>query len=433
MPTNPLIKKYGPSKEEVEKLFQEIVGNFSFDLTTVAAVLNPEVNELVAGKVVGFKDSNVLVDLGCKTEGYLPAVEDGILEDLDIDDKIHVIVKNINSDQIFITRVGVETRLRKTELLETLAVGEIIKCKLVQFDKINWTVLIENCLEASLPHYLSGLNPSTDESLIGTELEAEISDIQNGVFILSRKAIAERERRLSKDSYLMNLESGMIVDGIIKNITAFGSFIQLVPGVFGLCHVSDHGNTPIVKNKKVKVKVLKIDKEKNKIALSIKAATEPSWDELVAKHAINDIVSVTVKSIVNYGVFVELESGLQGLLHISDLSWSGHVKHPKELLSEGQVLDVKILGIDTGKKRISLGLKQMAADPWDSVSEKYLVGSSLVGNVVTKNSHGTFIELEPGIEGLLVDKKTGVSLGDQVTVIIKKIDLGAKKITLSKD
>lgn len=432
MVLNPLVKKFSPSKEEVEKLFQEIVGNFTFDISSFKFNSMPEVNELVAGKVIGFRDKYVLVDLGCKTEGYLPAVEEGFVEDLDIEDKIHVIVKAINSDQIFLTRVGVELRLRKTELSESLTAGEIVRCKLLQYDKGNWTVLIEDCLEGVMPHYLSGINTSELDSYLNAELDAEIESIENGIFTLSRKAIAERERKLTKETYLSNLEVGMIVEGVIKNLTNFGSFIQLVPGVFGLCHISDHGKVPLSKNQRVKAKVLKIDRTKNKIALSIKQATEPTWEESALNYRVGDVVQVLVKSLVNYGAFVELECGLQGLLHISDLSWAEHVGHPKEVLNEGDTLEVVIIGIDSEKKRISLGLKQLTQDPWELVGEKYLVGSKVVGKV-NKNSHGLFIELEKGIQGLLVDKKNGFQQNSEIEVYIKKIDLIAKKIYLTTE
>lgn len=427
--THPLVKKYSPSKEEIELMLQEI---FPVELTLDFEVNDtPKTGEMVHGTVVGFRENYAIVDFNCKVEGWLPYPEEKITDDLDVGDKIHVIVTGLDekTEQIKVTRVGVDTRLRRLQLLQTISIGDRVLCQVKQFSKSGWTVLVEGCLEATLPLPVCGFSPTVEaELIIGTEVEAEVVDLAGETLVLSRKSIAEKERKASKENFFSNIETGMIVEGVVKNLTDFGAFIQLAPGVFGLCHSTDYGK-PVAKNDKIRAKVLKVDRAKNKIALSIKQADEPVWEDAVSKYLINDVISVRVKNLVNFGAFVELEPGVHGLIYISDMSWSEHVKHPSEILKEEDLVDVIILAIDREKKRISLGLKQLKPNPWDTIADRYLVGTSVTGTVVNKTTFGVFVELEAGVDGLL-PKDRSLRVGDSVQVIVKKIDAAAKKISL---
>ena len=232
---------------------------------------------------------------------------------------------------------------------------------------------------------------------------------------------------------LNSLNVGDLVDGTIKNQTEFGVCIQISSGIIGLCHASDQGSESPKVGQKVKARILKIDRDKNRVSLGIRQVTEPSWEEIVSKYAPDDRVVGKVKSIVPDGAFLEIESGVSGLVHVSDLSWSDHIKHPKEMLSEGQQVEVIILGIDVDKQHLSLGLKQATQDPWATITDRYLVGSIISGKVSNKTKFGIFVEIESGVEGLAhhTISSKNLKLGEVVKCSVSRIDLEKKKISLA--
>jgi len=431
---------YRLSPEEVERQLTEIIGNANLDEILLdrerVKRLNFEVGEFVQGRVVIIRNDHVYVDLSAKEEGRLNYFEDGFVnDDLDVGDEATFLVTAVSPEgTIQLSRKNVETLLHEREILATLQTGDVVTGTLIQNSKNGWIVDI-NGLKAFLPSSQEFLVIPNEgvETLIGTIIEAEVDSIENNSVTLTRKAFASQIKRATKANFIAQLQVADIVPGTIKNLTDFGVFIQIAPGIIGFCHVSDAGKQQLEPGQQVKCRILKIDREKNRISLGLKQVTEPTWTEIISKYNIDDKVVATVKSIVPYGAFLEIEPGISGLVHVSDLSWSDHIKHPKEVLKEGEKVEVVILSIDPDKQHLSLGLKQVSADPWEGVTNKYFIGQSLPGRVVSKLKFGIFIELEKGLEGLAhhTVKSKNLKINDLTDVTILRIDVGRKKISLA--
>lgn len=431
---------YRLSHEEVERQLADIIGNADLDGLLLdrerANRLVFEVGEFVQGRVVIIRNDHVYVDLKAKEEGRLNYFEDGFVnDDLDVGDEATFLVTAVSPEgTIQLSRKNVETLLHEREILATLQPGDVVAGTLTQNSKNGWIVDI-NGLKAFLPSSQEFLVIPKEgaEALLGTAIEAEIDSIENNSVALTRKAFASQIKRATKANFIAQLQVADIVPGTVKNLTDFGVFIQIAPGIIGFCHISDIGKQQLEPGQQVKCRILKIDREKNRISLGLKQVTEPTWNEIISKYNIDDKVVATVKSIVPYGAFLEIEQGISGLVHVSDLSWSDHIKHPKEVLKEGEKVEVIILSIDPDKQHLSLGLKQVSADPWEAVTDKYFIGQSLPGRVVSKLKFGIFIELEKGLEGLAhhTVKSKNLKINDLTDVTILRIDVARKKISLA--
>lgn len=436
--TKLIVKKYALPKEELDRQVEEICSGFNMgELVTSTRILNHhnfELEQIVKGKIVDIKGDIVLVDFGGKIEAQLPYREQGQdNDDLDIGDETNFLVTGISENGLSLSRHNVELLMKQKEILENIHVGDEVSGQLIQKTKTGWIVNIGG-LPAVLPgqsEYLVYDKNNVDE-LIDTEVKAQVESIEDMVVTLTRKPYANKIKKEVKASFFNSLNIGDVVEGYIKNITEFGAFIQVASGVIGLCHTSDFGSEEVVVGKKLNCKVLKLDREKTRVSLGIRQVTEPSWEDVVDKYKEEDRIKAIVKSIVPYGAFLEVEPGVSGLVHVSDLSWSDHVKHPKEVLSEGEEVDVMILGIDAEKQHLSLGLKQLTADPWESISDRYLMGSTYEGVVKNKTKFGIFVELESGVEGLAhhtVESKE-LETDQNVLVTILRVDAVRKKIAL---
>ena len=439
---NATVKRYGMSKELLERQVAEIMGDADLDelLLGQSRSFQTEVepHQVITGRVVNIRQDNVLVDFGYKSEGILPYVEDSEFTntDLDIGDETEFLVSKVHRDgTVFLTRKNVEQYLQQQKVLQEIEEGSVVQGKLKQTSKSGWIVDVGGLL-ALLPFQQAFLSPNkTNEELEGETFEMQVESIVDGFVVLTRQCYETEVKKRAKDEFMSQLEVGDIVDGTVKNVTDFGVFIQVASGIIGLCHASDAGDEELRPGQVTKTRVLKIDREKNRVSLGIRQVTEPTWEELVSKYVLDQEVDVVVKSIVHYGAFVDIEEGVSGLIHVSDLSWSDHVKHPKEVLEEGATIRAKILGIDVEKQHLSLGIKQLTPDPWETVADRYLVGSPVVGKVTNKTKFGIFVELEKGMEGLAHHTLESRDLrpGDEVTVTIMRVDAVRKKISLALD
>jgi len=434
------MKEFQVSEKDLAAELKQIIGNT--DLTALLNdpnklfTTNVETNTIITGNVISKTTENILVDYGAKIEAILPYYEDGFNnEDLDVGDTAYFLVIDVDDNGIAkLTRKDVDILVHQQQILAQLKLGDQVRAVLKTHTKNGWIVDI-----AGLPSFLPShqeylVYPSEGAGpLVGCEIDVEIESIIERQVIVTRKAFASEIKKKAKKNFLNSLNVGDLVDGTVKNKTEFGIFIQIAAGIIGLCHSSDQGADDLKVGQKVKARVLKIDREKNRVSLGIRQVTEPSWVEIVAKYNIDDKVIARVKSIVPYGAFLEIEPGVSGLVHVSDLSWSDHVKHPKDILSEGQQVEVVILGVDVDKQHLSLGLKQVTPDPWESITDKYLIGSIVDGVVVNKTKFGIFVEIEKGVEGLAhhtVSSKN-LKLGEKVTCSVGRIDLEKKKISLA--
>jgi small subunit ribosomal protein S1 len=422
---------------EVEEIFKGVDMEQLFR-ERAALAPTPKVGDFITGQVTLLRTDHVFVDIGRKEEASLSYYEDGFSnEDLDVGDQTTFIVAGIDREgRVLLTRKNVDFILQQKEIISQIKVGDRLVGKLLQHSKNGWVVDISG-LRAFLPSYSEFLvlPPEGPEGLVNAPVEVEVESITGDSVTLTRKPFAPEIKKVNKSNYISSLNVGDVISGTIKNITDFGIFIQVAPSIIGLCHASDGGAQPLTVGETTKCRVLKIDREKNRISLGIRQVTEPTWAEIVAKYSVDDKILTTVKSIVPYGAFMEIEPGVSGLIHVSDLSWSDHIKHPREVLKEGDKVVVIILNIDVEKHHLSLGLKQVNPDPWGNVEDKYFVGQRLEGIVINKQKFGIFVELEKGLEGLAhhtVASKT-LKIGDSVPVSVLRIDAPKKKLSLALD
>ena len=411
--------------------------------------------ELVEGTVVGISDRGVLVDFGYKSEGIVPVEEltdpEGEVT-VKVGDKLEVIIRSIHSGDSTpqLSRVDALGRKVWDEIeaafqSETPVIGRIV-------DKTKGGLRVDvNGIEAFLPGSQIDSRPIRGlDSYVGQDIEAKIIKFsrRRSNIVLSRKVLTDEIVNKEKAETLSKIDIGYIVDGTIKNLTEYGAFVD-IGGIDGLLHVTDmswgrihHPADQFKVGDHLQVKVLKLDKDREKVSLGYKQLLPDPWSTVVEVYPVNTKLNGTVSSVTDYGVFVELESGVEGLVHVSEISWSRRAQSPKRLFHKGQVVEVQVLGVDTVEKRISLGMKQFQDNPWDSVALKYPVGAKVHGRVRNLTDFGAFIELEEGIDGLvhvsdiswakkIKHPKDVLKKDQEVDAIVTSIDRNGQRLSLS--
>ncbi|MGV7220721.1 MAG: 30S ribosomal protein S1 [Nitrospinales bacterium] len=367
--------------------------------------------EIIQGKVIHLTKDNVTVDVGFKSEGVISLREFSEAEkNLELGDEIEVFLeRSEDNDGIVVLSKEKANKIKIWEKLVTaFEAEEIIEGTVVAKAKGGLTVDIG--LKSFLPGSQIDLRPVRNlEKLIGEKFEMKIIKMnkKRGNIVLSRRILLEEERKHARADTLTKLEEGNQVEGIVKNITDYGVFIDL-GGIDGLLHITDmswgrvnHPSEMFVIGDKVNVMVLKYDKEKERVSLGLKQTTPDPWVDVENKYPINTQISGKVVSITDYGAFIELEKGIEGLVHISEMSWSRHVKHPSKIVSLGDEVSASVLTLDKNKKRISLGMKQIEPNPWEEIEAKYPIDSVVEGTVRNLTDFGGFVELEDGVDGLI--------------------------------
>ncbi|MFA7330823.1 MAG: 30S ribosomal protein S1 [Candidatus Delongbacteria bacterium] len=385
-------------RDELEKLYDK---TFS----------NNEENSITRGTVVNITERDVAVDIGFKSEGWIPIDEFEDPSSVKIGDPVDVFIEKFEGVngalQLSKKRADVERTWISLKELETE--GAVIEGKVVRRIKGGLVVDLMG-IDAFLPGSQIDIHPVRDfDSLIGKKMDfriVKINDVRKNI-VVSRKVLIEEDMREIRDKVLTELEVGQIREGVVKNITNFGVFVDL-GGVDGLLHITDlswgrvnHPSDVVKLDQKITVKVLNFDRERNRISIGLKQLLEHPWNDVEARFPISTRVAGKVVSLTRYGAFVELAAGVEGLIHISEMSWTQHVKHPSQILSVGQDVEVMVLEVRKDERKISLGLKQTEANPWEALAEKYVVGSVHEGLVRDLVPFGVFVELEPGIEGLV--------------------------------
>ena len=424
--------------EEMEAYFDKSLKNF-------------REGEIIIGKVLGLSKGLVTVDVGFKSEGIISHSEFPEAEkDLSIGDEIEVFLERVEDNNGIV--VLSKEKANKIKIWEKLVTAfeaeEIIEGIVVAKAKGGLTVDIG--LKSFLPGSQIDLRPVRNlEKLIGEKFQMKIIKMnkKRGNIVLSRRILLEEERKQARAGTLTRMEEGNQVEGIVKNITDYGVFIDL-GGIDGLLHITDmswgrvnHPSEMFAIGDKVTVMVLKYDKEKERVSLGLKQITPDPWVDVDNKYPIKTRISGRVVSITDYGAFVELEKGIEGLVHVSEMSWSRHVKHPSKMVSIGDTVDAVVLTLDKEKKRISLGMKQIEPNPWDSIEQKYPIGTEVEGLVRNLTDFGAFIELEDGVDGLIHisdlswNKKIKhpsevLKKKDKVTAAVLNIDKEACRISL---
>jgi small subunit ribosomal protein S1 len=368
---------------------------------------------VVKGRVVGITSTHVLIDVGYKSEGQIPVHEfsdrQGGLQ-VKVGDEVDVFFDSSEGENggIVLSRQRAENIKLWEEIEKAYNEGRGIEGHIVGKVKGGFKV------DVGVPGFLPGshvdIRPSRNlDRFIGTTDRFAVLKYNRarGNVVLSRRALLEKERDNLKQEILKVLEEGVILEGTVKNITGYGAFVDL-GGIDGILHISDmswgrinHPSEIVHVGEKLKVVVLKFDPEKERISLGIKQLSPDPWNTVAEKYPVGSRVQGKVISLMDYGAFVELESGIEGLIHISEMSWTRKVSHPSKILQVGQSVEVVVLNVDPGHRRISLGLKQVMANPWEAARDKYPVGSTLKGPVRNITDFGIFVGIDEGIDGLV--------------------------------
>src|SRR4051794_29286225 len=429
------------SQDELETMMEMYNG-------TMASI---EEGEIVKSRVLDIRDNMVVLDIGFKSEGTIPLEEFKDLPDLKPGDEVEVLLEHLEDQEgsVVLSKkkadfMRVWERIRVAYENDEPVRGALIK-------KIKGGVVVDLMgVDAFLPGSQIALRrvPNIDE-LLGQSFEFKIIKLnkRRRNIVVSRRVLLEAERKTKRDVLMKELSVNQVRKGIVKNITDFGAFIDL-GGVDGLLHITDmsygrvsHPSEMVQIGQELEVKVLDIDWEREHISLGLKQLQPYPWQNVAAKYPVGTRVQGKVVSITNYGAFVELEPGIEGLVHISEMSWTRNVRHPSKLVSIGESIEAVVLKVDETEEKVSLGMKQTEQDPWMALPQKYPVGTRLRGKVRNLTSFGAFVEIEPGIDGLIHISDMSwtkrvqhpsevVKKGDEVDVVILGVDAENKRISL---
>jgi small subunit ribosomal protein S1 len=429
------------SADEIEKMSEMYEGTLS----------NIEEGEIVKSKVLRVTDAAVILDVGFKSEGAVPIDEFKDPKSLKEGDEVEVYLEHLEDQEgaVVLSKkkadfMRVWERIREAFERDEPVTGALVK-------KIKGGVVVDLMgVDAFLPGSQIALRrvPNIDE-LLGQSYEFKIIKLnkRRRNIVVSRRVLLEAERKTKREVLMKELAVGQVRTGVVKNITDFGAFIDL-GGVDGLLHITDmsygrvsHPSEMVRLGQELQVKILDIDWERERISLGLKQLQEHPWKDVAAKYPVGTRVQGKVVSITNYGAFVELEPGIEGLVHISEMSWTRNVRHPSKIVSIGETIEAVVLKVDESEEKISLGMKQTEQDPWMALPQKYPVGTRLKGKVRNLTSFGAFVEIEPGIDGLIHISDMSwtkrvqhpsevVKKGDEVEVLILNVDAENKRISL---
>jgi len=367
--------------------------------------------EIITGRVIGINEKEILIDIGFKSEGIIK--RDEFSEDAlpDIGEKLDVYLERMEdeSGKTVLSKEKADFLRRWTKLREIHETGEIISGRIVRRIKGGMVVDLDG-VQAFLPGSQIDVRPVKDfDKYIDTDMDLRVvkfNEFRKNV-VVSHKAILEESLAVQRDELFSKLEIGSIMEGRVKNITDFGVFIDL-GGIDGLLHITDlswgrvnHPSELIGLDDSLTVKIIDFDKDKKRVSLGLKQLTPHPWENVKESYPEDTKISGKIVSMTNYGAFVEIEPGIEGLIHVSEMSWTRHVKNPSEMFSLGDEIEAIVLAVDSEERKISLGAKQLQDDPWDQIEEKYIVGTIVKGKIINVTQFGAFVELEDGIDGLI--------------------------------
>ena len=411
--------------------------------------------EIVRGIVVGISDQNVLVDIGYKSEGVVAREEfldrQGNLT-VKRGDEVDVLIKSLENQDGYaeLSRAAAMQLQSWERLRHAHQTHETIKGRVVERIKGGLQVDLDG-VPAFLPGSQIDIRPVRNlEHFLKQEIEVRVIKLnrKRGNVVVSRKAVLEEASGKKKSETLSSIEEGVVLEGMVKNITDYGAFIDL-GGIDGLLHIIDMSwgriqspNDIIKVGDSIQVKVLKFDRERERISLGYKQLLPDPWQSVAERFPKGSHVRGKVVSLTDYGAFIEIEPGVEGLVHVTEMTWSKRLKHPSKLLSIGQELEAVVLEADPHSRRISLGLKQISADPWETLPVRYHVGSRVTGKVRSLTDFGAFVEIEDGIDGLvhvsdiswtkrIKHPSDVLKKGQQVDAVITNIDVDGRRLSLS--
>ena len=373
-----------------------------------------EEGQIVKGTVIDITPDHVTVDVGYKCEGQIPIQE--FLKrdrkvDVNIGDRVDVLLERKESEEglLILSKEKADKVNVWRDISRSCREGEVIEGEIVSKVKGGLSVDIGGIF-GFLPGSQIDLKPVRNlDALMGKRLKFKVIKFnrKRNNIVLSRRILLEEERKLLREGTLKSIQEGSIVEGTVKSLTDYGAFIDL-GGMDGLLHITDiawgriaHASEKLSVGDRIKVKVLHFDREKEKVSLGLKQALPDPWDSVPKKYPVGSRIKGKVVNVTDYGVFVELGEGVEGLVHISELTWSKKMKHPSKIVHIGNTVEVMVLDCDPAKRRISLGMKQIEPNPWALVEEKYPIGTKVVGRVKTITDFGIFVGFEEGVDGLV--------------------------------
>jgi len=406
--------------------------------------------EMIKGKVVRVQGDNVIVDVGFKSEGTIPKTEFPENE-LKVGQVIEVVLESVEDKDgnLVLSKQRADFLRIWEKVLRAHDTGEIIEGKIVKRIKGGMVVDLLG-MEAFLPGSQIDIRPIRDfDAFVGQTMDFKVVkvNVPTENVVVSHKVLVEEEISDQRNAILSSLEKGQILEGTVKAVTDFGVFVDL-GGVDGLIHITDlswgrinHPNEVVKLDEVIKVVVTDFDEEKRRISLSLKKLLPHPWEKIEEKYNLGDKVSGRVVSLTDYGAFIEIEKGIEGLIHNSEMSWTQHIKHPSQIVAMGQMVEAVILSLDKEEKKISLGIKQLEPDPWETLMAKYPVGSKHSGIARNLTNFGVFVELEPGVDGLVHisdlswTKKIRhpgevVKKNEKIDVLVLGVDVEQRKISL---
>ncbi len=405
---------------------------------------------IVTGRVIAVRPNEVLVDIGYKSEGVIPAEEFKNLADLKPGDQFEVLLERLEDEEgmVVLSKIRAEQQRKWENVVQNCDEGSTVQGEVK--GRVKGGLIIDIGVDAFLPGSQVDLLPVRNpDELVGQSLEFKIIKInkERRNVVLSRRELLEERRREQRKQLLSELKVGEIRRGVVKNITDFGAFVDL-KGIDGLLHITDmswgrlnHPSEMVSVGQEVEVVVLEVNQEKERISLGMKQRMPNPWDGIEQRYPINSRIRGKVVNLTAYGAFVEIEEGVEGLVHVSELSWTKRVAKPSDMLKVGDMVDAVVLGVSEQERKISLGIRQTEANPWELVQETYPIGARVKGKVRNFTSYGAFVELEEGVDGMIhvsdiswtrkVNHPSEVlKKGDEVECVVIEVDAANQRISL---
>ena len=412
----------------------------------------PAPGTIVKGKVTGKRGNEVLVDIGCKSAGSINANEFEDVEAVNVGDTFDVLLIDLEGDNgmVVVSKRQADEKIRWEAILAKYKEGDTVSGVIKSKVRGGMIVAVDG-VEAFLPGSQVDVNPSRDLDIYVTDTPQDfkiikISDERRNI-IVSRRELLEAQMAEKKHALLAKLEKGQIVHGKVKNITDFGAFVDL-DGMDGLLHITDmswgrikHPSELLKVGQELDVMILDVDLERERVSLGLKQAQSNPWDNIDARYPVGSRLRGKVVNLAPYGAFVELEPGIEGLVHVSEFSWTKRIARASDVLNIGDEVDVVVLNIDSTNQKIALGIRQTEANPWDTVQDRYPVGSRISGKVRNFTTYGAFVEMEEGIDGMIhvsdmswtrkINHPSEVlQKGQTVEAIVLEIDAANQRISL---
>jgi len=414
------------------------------------SIKNYKEGSIVKGHILEIRPTEFLVDIGYKSEGVIPSDEFDEPESVELGDEIEVLLERLENDEgmVVLSKEKAAHRQNWEKIVKVFEGSGHIKGRVRSVVKGGLTVNVG--VEAFLPASQIDIVPPKDlQQFVGNTYDFKIVKINEDRknVVLSRRELIEQERSEKRQKFLQNVKAGDRIHGQVKNLTDFGAFVDL-DGIDGLLHVTDiswarvnHPSEALTVGQELEVVILDINQEKERVSLGLKQLQDNPWENIAERYPIGTTVKGKITNLMPYGAFVEIEQGVEGLIHVSELSWTKRIARPSDVLSLGQEVEALVLGINKEELKISLGIRQLEPNPWDEIEQRYIIGKQVKGKVRNMTAYGAFVELEEGIDGMVHVSDLSwtrkinhpsemLKKGDELEAVVIDIDKPNQRISL---